>query len=418
MPKNAARRLTRKTALLMTAPRRPASISPSTPRCCRRLLSTLLVLGIAGALTPVQDVFAARRHGKPPTAQGEFTDHLSSYDSSRWLKADGWKNGPPFDNAWLADHITFTEGLMRIRLDDQGALGEPFGSGNYQSTDFYGYGCFETSFKPVASSGVVSSFFTFAGPFDNGGNGLHNEIDIEFLGYDTRFLQANFWTNDDSYAGGNEAIIDLGFDAAQDFHRYGFRWTAGGIEWYVDGSAVYQVFDSPTNPTPKAEESLQKVMMNVWPVDSSASGWAGTFVYPGSALHGHYDWVRHIAGEDCSLAEAPTPPPPPPAGNADEIHTEAIDLSLNNRHTQVIARVAIADGLGQPVADASIDAVWSGIITGGDGHRTTDSDGIATFYSARTNKAGTVSFCVTAVTGGGRTYVPADNVETCDAIDK
>jgi hypothetical protein len=31
----------------------------------------------------------------------------------------------------------------------------------------------------------VSAFFTFAGPYDNGGNGRHNEIDVEFLGYDT-----------------------------------------------------------------------------------------------------------------------------------------------------------------------------------------------------------------------------------------
>jgi endo-1,3-1,4-beta-glycanase ExoK len=54
----------------------------------------------------------------------------------------------------------------------------------------------------VAESGVVSSFFTFAGPFDNGGNGKHNEIDIEFLRFDTRTFQVNFWTNDDTYAGG------------------------------------------------------------------------------------------------------------------------------------------------------------------------------------------------------------------------
>jgi len=103
-------------------------------------------------------------------------------------------------NAWLAENIEFGNGVMDIRLDDQGALGEPYASGNYQSTGFYGYGCYEASFKPVAASGVVSSFFTFAGPFDNGGNGSHNEIDIEFLGFDTRFFQVNWWRNDHTSA--------------------------------------------------------------------------------------------------------------------------------------------------------------------------------------------------------------------------
>jgi len=33
----------------------------------------------------------------------------------------------------------------------------------------------------------------------------------------------NYWTNDDSYAGGNEHMVDAGFDASLDFHDYGFK---------------------------------------------------------------------------------------------------------------------------------------------------------------------------------------------------
>lgn len=393
-------------------------VSRLSMRRNRWLLPVVSVIGIAGLCIPFEDAAGARRNIKPPTAKGDFTDHLATFDSTRWLKADGWKNGAPFANAWLADHINFADGLMDIRLDDEGALGEPYGSGNYQSTGFYGYGCYEASFKPVKSPGVVSSFFTFAGPYDNGGNGLHNEIDIEFLGYDTGFLQTNFWTNDDSYSGGNEHIIVLGFDAVDAFHRYGFKWTATGIRWFVDGIPVYEAADTAANPTPKAEQSLQKIMMNVWPVDSSAAGWAGTFDYPGSPLHGYYQWVRHIAGEDCSLAEAPDPPLPPPSGDPDTMHIAGINLDLNNRATQVIARVSITNGIGQPVADTDVDAVWTGIITGGDGHRTTDDNGIATFYSARTRQSGNLSFCVTGVANGALSYDAAANVETCKVINK
>jgi len=376
-----------------------------------------LSIGIATVLAPLQDAHG-KRGSKPPGAQGSFLDHLDTYDASRWLIADGWKNGSPFDNAWSADNITFSGGTMDIRLDDQAALGEPYSSGNYQSTGFYGYGCYEASFKPVAAHGVISSFFTFAGPFDNGGNGSHNEIDIEFLGFDTNFLRTNWWRNDDSYAAGHEALVGLSFDASAEFHRYGFKWTAAGIEWFVDGMLVHQVFDSAADPTPRAEESLQKIMMNVWPVDDTATAWAGYFSYPGIPLHGTYDWVRHIAGEDCSLSEAPAAPPPPPDGDAADMHIHDIVLDLNNTGNQAIARVVVVNGLGEPVADASVDGAWSGIITRGDTRRTTDATGIATFYSARSRNSGDVTFCVTNISKAGMNYDDAADIEMCNTISK
>ena len=380
----------------------------------------MLVICCTIAFVFAQDAFGSKRNNKPPKAQDTFTDHLTSYDTARWMKADGWKNGSPFDNAWLADHISFSDGYMDIRLDDQASRGEPYSSGNYQTNGFYGYGCYEASFKPVASSGVVSSFFTFAGPFDNGGNGKHNEIDIEFLGYDTTSFQTNYWTNDDDYTGGHESTVYLGFDAAHEFHRYGFKWTSGGIEWFVDGVPVYAVFDTPADPTPKANESLQKVMMNVWPVDNTAATWAGTFTYPGSPLHGIYDWVRHTAGEDCTIDDAPIPPlpPPPPGGDPVVMYIQDIAMSLNKRETQVITRVVVFNGLGEPVPDVTVDGVWSGIITNGDTRRTTDSSGSATFYSARSRDSGDVSFCITDIFGIGLAYDETANAETCDLISK
>ena len=106
----------------------------------------------------------------------------------------------------------------------------------------------------------------------------------------------------------NEMLLDLGFDPTESFHRYGFRWTAAQIDWYVDGNlvhtALHTAFHSASNPTPKATESLQKIMVNAWPVDETAALWAGRFNYPGTPLHAGYQWVRHIAGADCSLADA------------------------------------------------------------------------------------------------------------------
>lgn len=369
-----------------------------------------------------QAASAAKRPAKPPAAQGSFTDLFNSFDSSRWQKADGWVNGTPFDNAWSADHVVFHDGLLELVLDDTAQRGEPYTSGEYRTTGYYGYGCYEVSMKPVARSGVITSFFTFAGPFDNGGNGQHNEIDIEFVGADgdpdggISWVQFNYWTNDDAYASRNEIPYPLGFDASAGFHRYGFKWTSGGIEWWVDGEPVV----SATNATPKEADSLQKIAMNLWPVDSTASGWAGIFEYPGEPLRAQYQWVRYQKGESCTMGGTVTDPgpPPPPSGDASTLHVQDIALELAARGTQVIARVSVVDGLGQPVAGAAVSVSWSGAITSGDTLRDTDVGGVATFYSARTRTAGTVDFCVTGITLTGRSYAAGDNLESCQTIAK
>jgi beta-glucanase (GH16 family) len=364
-----------------------------------------------------QDGVAAKPAPKPPAASGSFTDHFNAYEATRWSRADGWKNGSPFDNAWAADHVTVANGKLDLRLDDVALLGEPYTSGELRTNGFYGYGCYEASFKPVAVPGVVTSLFTFAGPYDNGGNGKHNEIDVEFLGNQPRRVQLNFWTNDDTYTSRNEVLIDLGFDPTTGFHRYGFKWTASQVEWYIDGRHVYTASDSALNPTPKATESLQKFMVNAWPVDETAELWAGTFGYPGAPLHAEYEWIRHIAGADCSLADAPAEAPPPSA-SASTMSVGEIALRLDSRATQVIARVDVVDGLGRPVAGAAVAGTWSGAITTGDTARTTDGTGTATFYSSRTRTTGTVRFCVASVSAAGLAYKADANVETCDAITK
>jgi len=387
-------------------------------RRAKRIAMTVIAAHALTATVTIAPAEAAKRGPRPPSAQGSFTDLLQTFDSTRWSMADGWANGSPFDNAWSADHVSFHDGRMDLRLDDEARLGEPYTSGEYRSNGFYGYGCYEAGFRAVAVPGTVTSFFTFAGPFDNGGNGKHNEIDIEFLGNDTRSVQLNFWANDDTYASRNEQLIPLSFDASAESRAYGFKWSATGIRWYIDGQLVHEALDSPGNPTPKAGESLQKIMMNLWAVDDTAAAWAGEFRYPGAPLHALYDWVRHTAGENCEMAGAPVEPPPPPPGDPASMHVQAISMSLDARATQAIARVTLVDGLGQPVQGATVTGAWSGVISGGDGSRVTDATGTAIFYSSRSRTPGLVGFCVTGATRSGLTYDDAANLETCETITK
>jgi len=253
------------------------------------------------------EAVAARRPPAAPVPLPSFVDELTGYDTKRWMKADRWTNGSPFDNAWRADHVTHDAAASRmtITLDNRAYLGEPYSSGEYRTKGYHGYGCYEARFRPVKQPGVVTSFFTFAGPYDNGGNGRHNEIDIEFVGSDTYSVQFNYWTNDDTYSSRNEYIMSFfPTDLSQQAHNFGFRWTDSGIDWYVDGSLVY----SATKGTPKAADSLHKIMMNVWPVDATASGWAGVFKYPGTPLQAQYEWVRYDSATGCGFTEANAAP--------------------------------------------------------------------------------------------------------------
>jgi hypothetical protein len=93
-------------------------------------------------------------------------------------------------------------------------------------------------------------------------------------------------------------------------------------------------------------------------------------------------------------------------------------MALNSRSTQVIARVSLVDGLGRAVAGATVNGAWSGAIASGDTSRTTDANGVATFYSAQSRATGTVKFCVTSASASGLTYDAAQNLATCNSLTK
>ncbi|NLS12042.1 family 16 glycosylhydrolase [Vibrio sp. SM6] len=219
-----------------------------------------------------------------------FADPLTKLDSENWWIADGWANGFPFLNRWSAESISFSEHGLAISLGPDGhqiSNNERFQQGDaidlvggeYRTHGFYGYGCYEIEMKPVRAPGVVTSFFLFAGPYDKpkNGNGIHNEIDIEFLGSNTNMVQLNFWTDDDAYANSHETLVFLDFDASQAFHHYAIDWGPKAIEWFIDGRSVMKFDDSPYDPIPKVSSSRLRVMANVWATHPNISNWAGLY---------------------------------------------------------------------------------------------------------------------------------------------
>ncbi|MBQ7432956.1 MAG: family 16 glycosylhydrolase [Lachnospiraceae bacterium] len=221
-----------------------------------------------------------------------FDSGFEAYEPDSWLMSS-WSNGDMFNCTWTPDNISFVDGIMEMTIDSDGNGG--YTGGEYRTQEAFGYGMYQVNMKPISNPGVVSSFFTYTGPSDGT---IWDEIDIEFLGYDTTKVQFNYYTNG---VGGHECLYDLGFDASKDFHTYGFYWGEGVITWYVDGQAVRTATANiPTTPG--------HIMMNVWP-GIGVDNWLQPFNGK-TPLTAYYDWMAYDAPrtdeEDTTQAESET----------------------------------------------------------------------------------------------------------------
>ncbi len=198
--------------------------------------------------------------------------------SSAFIAADGWSNGSCFDCVWRGSNVTFKDNALNLTIDKDSSGQYNYSGAEYRSNDFYGYGYYETSMKAIKNDGVVSSFFTYTGPSDNN---PWDEIDIEVLGKDTTVVQFNYYTNG---VGNHEYFYNLGFDASEGFHTYGFDWQPDHITWYVDGKAVHTATSNiPSTPG--------KIMMNTWP-GTGVDDWLKP--YNGKTpLTAQYQWVTY-----------------------------------------------------------------------------------------------------------------------------
>lgn len=234
------------------------------------VLSAAIV--ISSLSVPSIDAAAAA----PNFTEDYFGIGFDSDETDRMEKSDGWSNGGMFDCTWDASNVNFSGGKMNLSIYRDWRGG--YTGGEYRTRQTFGYGMYDVSMKPIKNDGVVTSFFTYTGPTDGT---VWDEIDIEFLGKDTTKVQFNYYT---SGAGDHEYLYDLGFDASQSYHQYGFYWDRGSITWYVDKKPVYTATrDIPSTPG--------KIMMNVWP-GKGVDEWLNR--YNGVApLTGSYDWISY-----------------------------------------------------------------------------------------------------------------------------
>lgn len=260
-----------------------------------------------------------REHGAPAKIWPERTP--IRWDTLPWIAASkGW-NGVPLieqmstddhrlletfessgENGWLLRDDTFPGNLAlfspsnfvshgpgagQLTLRRERTSVRHYTSAALSTKDSYRYGRFAADLRPAKASGLVTGMFLHR-------NSPRQEIDIEFLGNDTTKMLVNVFFNPGDEGArleygyrGTPELIDLGFDAADAFHRYEIDWTAELMQWWVDG--VLMCERRHWNPTPIPQLPMQ-FHINLWLTRSAAL--AGRLSHRRLPAHAHLGRVE------------------------------------------------------------------------------------------------------------------------------
>lgn len=203
-----------------------------------------------------------------PNRIGQFEpivqDFFQNFNNGHWMLLE--ESFPSNLAEFSPDNFKIKQnGGFKLTLEKRSLKSRSFCSASIVSRSSYLYGKFEIVMKPVKMDGVITAFFLHR-------NDPWQELDIEFLGKDTTRVLLNVYFNPGSDGSGwnfgvrgTPVLIDLGFDAADDFHTYSIEWEPHEIRWLVDGNLVHA--RASWQPSPITNQPM-KVFVNLWPPKS------------------------------------------------------------------------------------------------------------------------------------------------------
>lgn len=272
------------------------------------------IMALMASVTAIAGAFAFTACGpktEPLTDSPLSGSTLADFTQGKaetFFASDGWSNESVFNAVWKADRVSYENGALSLSIaknpDGSAETNDGYFAGEARSHQYFGYGDYEVKMKPSKKVGTASTFFTCTGPYDKDEDGNENpwdEIDIEFLGKDTTKVQFNYYVDGE---GGHEYMHDLGFDASEEYHEYGYRWTSEYIVWFVDDKPVYKVTANETTPIPSTPG---RILMNYWSGTPDAEGWMGVYSDPGDES-ADYQWIKTTA---TPIGEIPKEEEPP-----------------------------------------------------------------------------------------------------------
>ena len=204
--------------------------------------------------------------------------YITFNNDDNYYVMDGFSNGGMFLSTWNKNNLSLDNGIAGFTLSDNLTLSKNEGT-EIKSIESFKYGYFGARMKAFAKEGTVQSVFTYS-------NETHqDEIDIEILGKDTTKVQFNYYQNG---VGDHEYVYDLGFDAKEAYHDYGFKWEENHITWYVDHVMVYEVEAYLKEPG--------NLFANVWAGNSEVEGistWLGEYQPSETSSVAYYDYLSY-----------------------------------------------------------------------------------------------------------------------------
>lgn len=222
----------------------------------------LIVVGIAAYIWPHPKYTIVPDRGDGKSFNLSFSD---GFEESDWYISDFTFLSQFYRAGWVAENVHFENPSISLKINRKPVDHQPYSGAEVQKRGYYGFGRYEVVMQAAPGSGVVSSFFTHT---DATFGDPHDEIDIEFLGNNTRQIHANVFA--DGKTNGS-IYIDLPFDAAEEAHLYAFDWQPDAITWFVDGVAKKTV-TSAERPIP---QNPGRIIMNIWTGSHDQYAWHG-----------------------------------------------------------------------------------------------------------------------------------------------
>ena len=255
------------------------------------LLGTVLFLGgsvlVAGqARAQPEGAFLSRFDEAGPLPEGWRISHFSvgpSHYQTIWRRQSvrlGGSEGAPLE-LWL--HPAPPEAQKN------------FLGGEVQRARRTHFGHYEVEMQAARGDGVISSFFTYTGPYFGD---PHDEIDFEFLGRDTTKVWINRFAKGKRLPG---RWIDLGFDAAAAPHLYALDWFPDRLVWYVDGREILRI-EAPEHAIP---DIPGRIYVNIWTGGPDQALWSGVAPPDTKSVASYHCISYRRPGEDAPMCSDP-----------------------------------------------------------------------------------------------------------------
>src|SRR6056297_3610597 len=170
--------------------------------------------------------------------EGAFISFMGDIDDQQsWHLSNFAIQNESFRTAWARRAIVADpEGGVRLTIAPApDGADKDFVGAEVQRSRRTHFGHYEVVMRAARGHGVISSFFTYTGPYFGD---PHEEIDFEFLGRDPTKVWLNRFYDGEKLPG---QWIELGFDASEAPHLYAFDWLPDRIVWYADGEEIFRV---------------------------------------------------------------------------------------------------------------------------------------------------------------------------------